>query len=140
MTSLYSFNGAWPTALPFRVKLSDGTTRTDPATFTQAELEVWGYTGPFTPPTFDNLTEVLEWSGSEYSVRPMTTEERQVVLDAQWSDIRSERNRRLQESDWTQLQDSPADKPAWATYRQELRDVTQQIDPFNIVWPTQPFS
>jgi hypothetical protein len=138
MSGLYSLNQEWPQPLPFRVKLIDGSTRTDPSTFTPDELSAWGYAGPFTPPAFDNHTQVLEWSGSEYSVRPMTTEERQVVLDAQWSDIRAERNRRLQASDWTQLQDSPADKPAWATYRQELRDVTQQADPFNLVWPIKP--
>lgn len=32
------------------------------------------------------------------------------------------RDRLLVESDWTQLPDTPADKAAWATYRQALRD------------------
>jgi len=36
---------------------------------------------------------------------------------------------------WTQLSDSPVDKAAWATYRQALRDITTQVDPFNIKWP-----
>ena len=26
----------------------------------------------------------------------------------------------------------------WETYRQDLRDVTDQSDPLNIVWPTPP--
>jgi hypothetical protein len=138
MISLYSLDGAWPDALPFRVRLPEGSTRTDPATFTSAELSAWGYTGPFTPPAFDNRTEVLEWTGSEYEVRPMTSEERQVVLDTQWSDVRSDRNRRLINSDWTQLPDAPVDKTAWAAYRQELRDVTKQTDPFDILWPSMP--
>lgn len=138
MTSLYSFNGAWPTALPFRVKLSDGTTRTDPATFAQAELEAWGYTGPFTPPVYDRFSEVLEWTGAAYSVRDMTLEERQAVLEEQWSEVRTQRNQLLQQSDWTQLADTPADKAAWADYRQQLRDITQQDDPFNVAWPLRP--
>lgn len=46
----------------------------------------------------------------------------------------------LQQSDWTQLSDvSITTKAAWATYRQELRDITAQSGyPFDIVWPTAP--
>ena len=58
---------------------------------------------------------------------------------AEWFLIRSERDARLLSSDWTQLPDVPlATKEAWAAYRQALRDITDQPDPFNIVWPTQP--
>ena len=58
---------------------------------------------------------------------------------AQWEVVRAERQRLLQASDWTQLPDVPIDtKEAWAAYRQALRDVTDQTDPFNIVWPTAP--
>jgi hypothetical protein len=39
----------------------------------------------------------------------------------------------LKDTDWTQVADSPVDKTAWATYRQALRDITTQADPFNIV-------
>tara|TARA_R110000765_G_scaffold425921_1_gene540047 strand:+ start:1312 stop:1698 length:387 start_codon:yes stop_codon:yes gene_type:complete len=45
--------------------------------------------------------------------------------------LRPERNRLLAESDWTQLNDSPIaeDKvAAWAAYRQDLRDLTENID------------
>jgi len=45
--------------------------------------------------------------------------------------LRPERNRLLAESDWTQLNDSPVaeDKlAAWAAYRQDLRDLTNDID------------
>lgn len=53
--------------------------------------------------------------------------------------VRTERNARLQESDWTQVSDSQVDKQAWATYRQALRDITQQTDfPESVIWPTQP--
>jgi hypothetical protein len=43
----------------------------------------------------------------------------------------------IKDSDWTQLADTPVDKTSWATYRQELRDITAQPDPFNITRPTQ---
>ena len=59
--------------------------------------------------------------------------------ETQWVVVRAERDRRLQQSDWTQLPDVPlATKESWAVYRQALRDVTLQTDPFNIVWPAPP--
>lgn len=59
--------------------------------------------------------------------------------DTQWPVIRSQRNALLVASDWTQLPDVPlVTKAAWATYRQALRDVTEQGDPFNITWPVAP--
>jgi hypothetical protein len=53
--------------------------------------------------------------------------------------IRTWRNRQLTLSDWTQLPDAPVDAAAWATYRQELRDMMQQSnDPKLIVFPVPP--
>ena len=53
--------------------------------------------------------------------------------------IRSQRNDKLAACDWTQLADSSADKPSWATYRQSLRDVTAQAGfPWNVTWPVEP--
>ena len=37
--------------------------------------------------------------------------------------LASRRTDKLKDSDWTQIADSTADKQAWATYRQALRDV-----------------
>ena len=45
--------------------------------------------------------------------------------------MRLHRDRLLAESDWTQLPDSSADRQAWATYRQALRD-------FPATWTTGP--
>lgn len=59
-------------------------------------------------------------------------------IDRQWDAVRSDRNARLAACDWTQVADAPVDQVAWATYRQALRDVPAQPDPFNIVWPEQP--
>lgn len=53
--------------------------------------------------------------------------------------IRRSRNQMLSETDWTQLEDSPVDKAAWATYRQALRDVpTQEGFPWTVQWPEKP--
>ena len=39
------------------------------------------------------------------------------------------RNRLLAQSDWTQLADAPCDRAAWATYRQQLRDLPATWQP-----------
>ena len=58
--------------------------------------------------------------------------------EAQWNSIRTTRNQKLSSCDWTQLPDAPVDQAAWAVYRQELRDMTNQTDPFNITWAQEP--
>jgi hypothetical protein len=56
--------------------------------------------------------------------------------------LRPQRNRLLAESDWTQLNDSPISEDklaAWSAYRQELRDLTDEIDENGEVeFPTAP--
>jgi hypothetical protein len=55
------------------------------------------------------------------------------------NEVRSERNLLLIQSDWTQVADAPVDQAAWATYRQELRDITKQEGfPDNVIWPVRP--
>jgi hypothetical protein len=53
--------------------------------------------------------------------------------------VRASRTEKLKDSDWTQIADSTADKAAWATHRQALRDVTSQSGfPWTITWPETP--
>ena len=53
--------------------------------------------------------------------------------------VRNWRNAELIKSDWTQVEDSPVDKAAWATYRQALRDLpASNVDPQKIVLPVAP--
>jgi hypothetical protein len=57
-------------------------------------------------------------------------------------DLRVERDALLTESDFTQLADSPLtdeQKAAWATYRQQLRDLPDSYVPVaEPEWPTKP--
>ena len=102
MTSLYSCDQAWPRPLPFRVTTSDGSTRTDPSTFTPEELAEWGYVGPFEEPAFDPDTQVLEWNGTDYVVRDKTAEEVHLQSLEEWQKVRDCRLDKLRNSDWTQ--------------------------------------
>jgi hypothetical protein len=53
--------------------------------------------------------------------------------------VRFTRNETLKNSDWTQLPDSPVDSVDWAAYRQDLRDIPQQVGfPWTVTWPTEP--
>ena len=102
-----------------------------------------------TPPYHDAATQLLEegpallidgvWT-QNYIVSDLSADESAAKVEAQWPIIRAERNKLLVESDWTQLPDAPVDAAAWATYRQALRDVTTQANPFAIVWPQGPSS
>jgi len=61
--------------------------------------------------------------------------------EVRWAFVRSQRDRDLFSSDWTQGLDSPLSnekKLEWASYRQALRDITTQPDPFNVIWPIKP--
>jgi len=53
--------------------------------------------------------------------------------------VRTSRNDKLKESDWTQVADATVNKASWATYRQALRDITAQSGfPWTITWPDAP--
>ena len=59
--------------------------------------------------------------------------------------LRNKRNLMLKECDWTQAADSPlsdSKKAEWATYRQQLRDITSSYTTdsaiSDIVFPTKP--
>jgi hypothetical protein len=95
-----------------------------------------GVTVYFAPGTPEHKQSVAGDFGSiaAYEAPPQMTLEQ--IAEAQ---IRSQRNNLLDESDWTQVEDAPVDKVAWATYRQALRDVPQQTDfPTEVVWPEKP--
>lgn len=62
-------------------------------------------------------------------------------IAARWSEVRAERNAKLAACDWTQLADAPLSteqRAAWQVYRQALRDLTGQADPFDLDWPETP--
>ena len=97
---------------------------------------------------FEKLEEVApvksQANGVFYQTRivvPMNEEEIAARTEQEWAAVRAQRNYRLTACDWTQLPDAPlinTQTAEWALYRQALRDITAQSDPFNIVWPVAP--
>jgi len=76
---------------------------------------------------------------TKYSVADMDDEAKTAKDAEQAKSVRTTRDEKLKDSDWTQVADAPVDKTVWATYRQELRDVTKQSGfPWEVTWPTQP--
>jgi hypothetical protein len=79
-----------------------------------------------------------EWLQT-WQVTAASAEEIAERLQDKEAEVRQQRNELLSACDWTQLPDAPVDSPAWAAYRQELRDVTAQEGfPWDVVWPEQP--
>ncbi len=59
--------------------------------------------------------------------------------EVRWERIRIFRDSLLRDSDWRMIEDAPWDKTAWATYRQQLRDLPSKVsDPSKIVFPKPP--
>lgn len=60
---------------------------------------------------------------------------------SRWDFIRAERNTLLAACDWwvtKALEKNATISAEQQAYRQALRDITTQTDPFNIVWPALP--
>ena len=70
----------------------------------------------------------------------MTDEEAdQAVVDGNWNRVRDHRDKFLSRTDWSQGADVPENiKSKYLTFRQALRDITNQSDVENITWPTIP--
>lgn len=101
--------------------------------------------GPQAQPTryqvaFADGVEQIDGSWfTKYSVADMDAEAIAATDAAQAKAVREDRNKRLAESDWTQLADAPVDSAVWATYRQALRDITAQSGfPWEVTWPDAP--
>ena len=67
---LYSIHNQRPAPLPFRIRLSNGFTRTEPTSFTAEEIIDAGYVA-YTEPAYDAATEQLLWVGGAYVIEAL---------------------------------------------------------------------
>lgn len=80
----------------------------------------------------------IEWAPRE---TPLVLEHHDVYHEQMWASVREQRDRLLAESDWVSARALDTGAPApedWLAYRQALRDITKQRNPFQVVWPTKP--
>lgn len=63
------------------------------------------------------------------------------AMETEWNEVKAKRASILAESDWmvTRAADTGvALSEEWQQYRQALRDITNQENPFEVVWPVKP--
>lgn len=138
---MYSYKQQYPIEnLPERIRLSDGSVRTDSSTFTDDEISDAGYVSVSNPPSITEK-QLLNWTGTEWSVVDNTEK----ATSNKWNEVRNKRNKLISEVEWrvsryhafARLGKEQIDEiDVLDTYIQELRDITTQSDPFNITWPT----
>jgi hypothetical protein len=93
---------------------------------------VWAWT---IGPTF---TEYTDEEGVTHTAEEQEAAYVQRIDDEQATAVRSDRDKRLSETDWMALSDNTL-STEWATYRQSLRDITgQEGFPWDVTWPEVP--
>ncbi len=122
-------NGAPATVTaPYGVSTRDGVEQIDGQWFTRFVA------GPVFADTTDEEGNVTSAADNEAAYRAR--------IDAEKAEgVRTTRNKKLADTDWTQLADSSADATAWGTYRKALRDLPASSGddwPHNVTWPTEP--
>lgn len=120
MADLYSYKGAFPYPLP-------------------QDMSHYDIRDFYLAPPAPSLSPgyVLGWDVTQWTVRPPNESE----LEVQWAAVRIQRYTLLSESDVYVVRAYENGEPVpqdTIDYRQALRDVTDQSDPFAIQWPAPP--
>ena len=86
------------------------------------------------------FTDYTDSEGVVHTAAEQETEYKTRIDEQAAQNVRNQRDKLLQETDWTQNRDVTLSNDAeWVTYRQELRDITlQEGFPHNIIWPEKP--
>jgi hypothetical protein len=106
------------------------------------EPGVWLMPGQCTdvePPEFDSETHTCKFNGTEWVVELIPVKEEEPTPESipAMELLRMERDSKLAQSDWRVNTDYPYDdQEAWKTYREELRQLPQQIEAGVIPAPT----
>ena len=146
---LYSYKGEYPTSLPERIRLSDGSTRTDSSTFTTEELTDAGYVAAGDSPSFDGDTQKVIWNGTAWEVVELTTEEINTRVEKLWEEVRESRDTKIKEIEWRVFRHQSEERVGITThsdnisdldtYIKQLRDIPQTYtNPNDVVWPELP--
>ena len=89
----YSINQGHPTIqLPNRIRLSDGTTRTDLESYTDEELKEFGIEVVDAPPNFPEWYKVANWYETEWRIEDKPDDVKAETLHQKWLAIRRQRD------------------------------------------------
>ena len=89
----------------------------------------------------DMFSDIKDDDGNVTKTKSEQETELQTKLDTRQKErVRAEREPLLTEADWQihKIEDASGDASAWRTYRQQLRDITNASDIYNVTWPTKP--
>lgn len=120
MTVLYSYKGAYPYPLP-----------KDMSKYDIQDFYLAGEKPELT------AGQILEWDQTAWVVRAANEAENQI----QWAAVRTKRDALLSTSDVYVVRAYEKGEPVTedvVQYRQSLRDITKQANPFDIIWPSLP--
>ena len=146
---LYSYKTEYPTTeIPERIRLSNGSTRTDSSTFTSDELVDAGYVEVSNPPDFNQETHKVIWNGTEWQTISLTEYEISVRNVKRWQEIRETRDAKIKEIEWRIMRNLSETRQGLDTtdniadldsYIQKLRDITSSTtNPLEVSWPSKP--
>ena len=106
-----------------------------------------------TVPEFDKATKKLmftrTWNAGavigSFKVLNLSNAEKQEAEEAQWNTVKYNRNNMLKATDYLMLTDvynsfNASEKTQITDFRQALRDITKQTNPFEIEYPTLEIS
>jgi hypothetical protein len=132
MSKFYSKNGEEPQSVPFLI-LPDGRTRTGDD-YTEEELRLCEYTGPYDVPTYDENFEIIQWDSENLEYKLIDHS-----FDHYMNILRSIRNRELDITDKIMIEDFPISenqKLKFLDYRDWLRHLPEAIDGYTSITET----
>ncbi len=163
---MYSYKGRYPVrSLPYRMEVEEMFNgrmkrRTYTAEAVTQNAEKFGYIEVADRPSHDAARQSCNWNSETLSwdVADFTDEHIAAMKTSEFSQLRQTRNKKLFESDWSQVLYAEATDTEvaiygyedrqikdfisreWEEYRQELRDLPANTeDARNVSWPNPPF-
>ena len=140
---LYSYQNEFPKPLPNSIIAND-LSYTDLQSLLDSELNQLGFSGPFYAPDGFNESKKMVWDSNTQSLSliDLTLEEKLEGEDGRWENIRSLRNKLLNDSDWVVLKSVETDEfvpEEYVKYREELRNIPQNFKySWDVVFPRLP--
>jgi len=143
---LYSLKGAYPAELPNRIRLSDGSTRTDVDNFTEKMIADAGYVTVSNPPSVA-ITQTCTWNGSDWVVEEAPEWKMQQLKEAYLSSVKEEQHAILLiyyrikieelEKNGENLKYNMDELTAYIKKIEAIQD-TYNEDTMSVSWPQKP--